>query len=43
MKNCDFDGDGKRDLPLLTEDLGKIYNEKLRKTYIGGEIEKKWQ
>lgn len=43
MKNCDFDNDGKRDLPLLPEDLGKIYNEKLRKTYIGGEIEKKWQ
>jgi len=43
IKNYDFDGDGKRDLPLLSEDLDKVYNEKMKKTYLGGEIEKKWK
>jgi len=28
---------------LLSEDLDKVYNEKMKKTYLGGEIEKKWK
>ncbi|MCS7179877.1 MAG: right-handed parallel beta-helix repeat-containing protein [bacterium] len=43
MKNCDFDNDGKRDLMALPDDLKKVYEEKLKKTFTGGEIEKKWR
>ncbi|MCM8832314.1 MAG: right-handed parallel beta-helix repeat-containing protein [Candidatus Omnitrophica bacterium] len=43
MKNCDFDGDGKRDLIELPDDLKRVYEEKLKKVYLGGEIEKRWK
>lgn len=43
MKNCDFDGDGKRDLVDLPDDLRKVYEEKLKKVYLGGEVEKRWR